>query len=248
MVKQKVDRGTLNLAIHLLNESNLAKFRIVKASLIEKWTEAVTRFLDCCETVDVTQEQYLPELVKETYNELANPGGESNYDFQAAKVEAEKKEEKEELQKEHIGGEGFDKLVRRIMRQDDMHMTYVMDKMLVEGATLERIHRRAADVSLKMGRKSMLHVNDVRHHIKWRRKCGWIFSESLTGEIKLIGAAVKDKNTPLMASSGTHEYFEVVAEDGIIHYEGYVYKDALKAQNELTEQGVKWELRKSYKK
>jgi len=85
-------------------------------------------------------------------------------------------------------GDALQKLIAKVNGRGDNRTTYVVDKMLVAGATKEEMADVAKNTAVALGQVQYQRgVGDITVHINSRSKSGWVIGETPDGKFKLIG-------------------------------------------------------------
>jgi len=78
-------------------------------------------------------------------------------------------------------------LIKRINSRGDDKLTYILDKMVVKGATRQEMYDTVSAIALERGLKAFTSgVKDIDVFLKYREKAGWIF-KNVEDTIKLEG-------------------------------------------------------------
>ena len=92
------------------------------------------------------------------------------------KVEKKEKGEKPSVKKEEGEGTRFDVLKKKVISKSDAKITYILDKMLVEGASPQDMFERVAPIVKEKGLKSYNSIGAMKGFIHAREKEGWKFT------------------------------------------------------------------------
>jgi len=85
-------------------------------------------------------------------------------------------------------GVGLHKLIDKLTARGDNRTTYVVDKMLVAGASKEEMADVAKRTAIALGQVQYQRgVGDITVHINSRTKSGWVIGETPDGKFKIIG-------------------------------------------------------------
>lgn len=91
---------------------------------------------------------------------------------------------------ERTSDEKFESLKKKILAKDNSKLTYILDKMLLEGTTKKEMLARVSEIAKKKGAKVFTKGSgEITAFIKHRRKMGWRFAglKSEADLIRLVG-------------------------------------------------------------
>jgi len=81
----------------------------------------------------------------------------------------------------------FEQTLEKIKAADGKTLSSVVDKMLVEGGTVDDIAAKIKAVADERKAKTYQNRRDIVTHIKFREKEGWVFSWGEKDLVKLTG-------------------------------------------------------------
>jgi len=108
----------------------------------------------------------------------------------------QKKEEKKETttppkegtEGDLVKGEKFEALKKKILGKDDSKLTSVIDKLLLEGGSVNKMFEKVAKEAGKRGLTTFTNsASEISGLAKSREKSGWVFERGEDGYIKLVG-------------------------------------------------------------
>ena len=188
-------------AAKALNETKLSTVKVKIVAIKE--SDLKELFMSACEKVSVEDEDKLPPIVTEVYNEL---GAETNTKQETKDEKGEVLQEEKPVEEttkpkevktkvepkpkaEKVVLKPFEKFVEKVFKEKDKTISSFLTSLLLSEPplTLEQIFSEVKKMSDEKGLKNYKTMGDVTQHITYLKKKGYKFSEEEKGPIAIIG-------------------------------------------------------------